>query len=666
MREKLKILKQHLKLIKVKSPRVKFIKLIHLVIAIVLIIRISLIHHVYSAEYVAYMNKEDEILQIKKAQTRGSIYDRNGKALVSNVPVLSIVYRYDAKRSADQMYDTAFILAEMIEVNTSKLGVSDRKDMYQKLNTNVEWVDITEEDLESLTVHELSTQVIFKKMSEAYHGGENTVKFDADEVEVALVIENIDKLSGIDVVSQAKREYPDDLGQFDIVGRVSKGDADFPAEDFSKYINAGYSVNDRIGLSSIERQYEDLLRGYKSIHEVRPTGESTELHGGVQGVDLVLTIDTELTDRIDEILERRMINAKHNRTGARYLREGYVVLVNPNTGEILSLNGKILDDEGKFTDHSLGTMHNSYTMGSVVKGATLLTGYEYGVTNFGDVVDDKPMVFFDGTEKASWSTLGLVSDIGAIQLSSNVYFMQQAIKMGGGYYIPESDVSVDLDVIYDYRNSFAQYGLGVPTGIDLPGEQVGMRNQDKSIAKLLDFVIGQSDTYTTLQLAGYVATIANGGNRYALQLLKEASINVYDNERLLIYNFEPDLLNQIDLPKEAFDRVQEGFRQVLQTYGGTGYPIFKGSRYSPAGKTGTAEEFARDEDGKIMLGWADQLIAVNHMTFVGYAPHNNPEIALAVVFPQAELTDEKNPIALEVANEVINEYFKLQRARALG
>ena len=658
---KLKQLKQQLKLIKIKSPRIKFIKLIHLIIIGTLITRITLIHHVYSADYIAYMNKESETLLVKKAQTRGSIYDRYGRELVTNVPVLSVVYRYDARRTIDQMYDTAFVLAEMIDVNIKKLGVSDRKDMYQKLNTDVERVDITEGDLESLTDLELRTQFIFNKMSEAYYGGENTVKFNADDEEIARVVENIDKLDGIDVVTQATREYPDDLGQLDIVGHVSKGDADFPAEDFNKYMDAGYSVNDRIGLSSIERQYEDLLRGHKSLHEISPTGEANLVHEGMQGVDLMLTIDTELTNRIDDILEQHMKNAKDKRSGAKHLREGYVVVVNPNTGEILSLNGKILDDEGEFTDHPFGTLYNAYTMGSVVKGATLLTGYEHGTTNFGDTVDDKPMIFADGSEKASWSTLGIVNDIAAIRLSSNVYFMQQAIKMGGGYYIPESDVSVDLDTIYTYRDAFAQYGLGVRTGIDLPGEQVGMRNQDISIAKLLDFVIGQSDTYTTLQLAGYVATIANGGNRYALQLLKEASISVGDDEKLLIYSFEPDLLNQIDLPKEAFNRVQDGFRQALQTYGGTGYPIFKNSRYSPAGKTGTAEEFVRDADGKLMLNMFNQLLEVNHLTFVGYAPHKKPEIALAVVFPQSELAQEKNPIALEVANEVINAYFKIQQ-----
>ena len=661
MKEKLKLFRQQLKLIKIKSPRVKFIKLIHFIVIGVLVARITLIHHVYSADYVAYMNKEADTFYVKKAQTRGSIFDRYGRELVTNVPVSSIVYRYDAKRTVDQMYDTAFVLAGMIDVNFKKLGVSDRKEMFQQLNSDVDWVDITEEDLAGLTDLELGAQVIFNKMSEAFYGGENTVKFDAEEEEVARVVENIELLDGIDVVAQAAREYPDDVGNLDLVGHVSKGDSNFPAEDFNKYMEAGYSVNDRIGLSGIERQYEDLLRGHKSLHEISPTGEATLIHEGIQGVDLMLTIDTELTNRVDEILETRMQKAKTNRSGARYLREGYVVIVNPNTGEILSLNGKVLDDDGEFTDHPLGTLFNSYTMGSVVKGATLLTGYEHGVTNFGDTVDDRPMIFADGSKKGSWSKLGIVNDIGALRLSSNVFFMQQAIKMGGGVYFPEGDINVDLDVINEYRTSFSQFGLGSQTGIDLPSEQIGMRNQDKSIAKLLDFVIGQSDTYTPLQLAGYIATIANGGNRYSLQLLRQASINVADEEELLIYSFAPDLLNKIDLPKEAFDRVQEGFRQVLQASDGTGYPVFKNSRYSPAGKTGTAEEFVRDEEGKILLNLYNSIIDVNNMTFVGYAPHKNPEIALAVVFPQAELPKEKNPIALEVANEVINAYFELQK-----
>jgi len=664
MKKNFKRLQEKYPFLTITNPRIKFVKLVTLILATVLLIRITFIHHVYAEQYAAVLEKKDETTFIKKARTRGSIYDRQGKELVSNTPVPAIVYRYDEKRSVEELYDTAFTLAKLIDVDISKMSNNTRKDLYQQLNPTVDWVDIKEEDLKQLTDEQMRAQVIFVKMTEAYYGGENTLKFDASDEEVARILDRINGLPGVDVLIQARRNYPDDLGHYDIVGRVSSGDSSLLRDDFSTYLDAGYAINDPIGLSSIEFQYENLLRGQKEHYEVTTNGEMKEVASGIQGMDLTLTIDTELTDAIDNILEKHITSVKSSRNGARYLREGYVVIVCPNTGEILSLNGKILNEDGKFTDHPLGTMHNAFTVGSVVKGATLLTGYEHGATNFGDVIEDKPMIFADGSKKASWAPLGFVNDISALRSSSNVYFMQQAIRLGGDVYRPEANLNIDPNTLALHRTAFAQYGLGSYTGIDLPGEQIGLRNQDQSIAKLLDFTIGQSDTYTTLQLAQYVSTIANGGSRYALRLLKEASINLNETDRQLIHAPSPQLINQINLPEVALERVQEGFRQVLQAPEGTGYSYFRNSAYSPAGKTGTAEEFVRDEKGFLMYDWRGSLIEVNHITFVGYAPHNKPEIAIAVIFPQAELPKERNPIALEVANEIINTYFELQKSRA--
>jgi len=664
MKKKFKQLQDRYPLLNITNPRIKFVKLITLILASILLIRITLIHHVYADQYVAFLEKKEKRVLIKKAQTRGSIYDRFGKELVSNSPVPAIIYRYDEKKSVAELYDIAFTLAELIDIDTSKISTAILKDLYQHLNPTIDWTDIQGEDLEQLTDLQRRAQLIFIKMTEAYYGGENTLKFDADDEEIARVIERINYLPGVDVITQAKRHYPDDLGHYDIVGRVSKGDSNFLRDDFSTYLDAGYTINDPIGLSSIEFQYEALLRGHKAYYEVLANGDMIELSDGIRGVDLTLTIDTELTDAIDDILEKHIARVKVSRPGAKYLREGYVVITCPNTGEILSLNGKILNEDGTFTDHPLGAMHNAFTMGSVVKGATLLTGYEYGATNFGDAIQDEPMIFADGSKKASWAPLGIVNDISALRSSSNVYFMQQAIRIGGDTYHPKTNLNIDPNTLAQHRIAFSQYGLGNYTGIDLPNEQIGLRNQDSSIAKLLDFTIGQSDTYTTLQLAQYVSTIANGGNRYALRLLKEASIHVSEADRQLIYTSQPHLLNQIDLPEVAFERVQEGFRQVLQTYEGTGYEHFKNSQYSPAGKTGTAEEFVRDEEGLLTYDWQGMLIEANHMTFVGYAPHDNPEVAIAVVFPQAELPDARNPISLEVANEIIDTYFNLQKKRS--
>ena len=603
------------------------------------------------------MHKEAEKSLVKKAQTRGAIYDRNGVKLVTNTPVFSVVYRYDARKSSEQMYKTAEILATILDVRIDKLSTSNLKTIYQRQNPKLDWADIQEAQIAQLSVNDKRAFVLFNKMTEAYYGGENTLKFAITDQEVARVVEHIDQLDGVEVVTQSQREYPKDAGYHDIVGRVSKGDANFPAEDFSRYMAAGYSVNDQVGLSSIERQYEDYLRGSKVLQEISHTGETTEIFSGISGSDLTLTIDTKFSDSVDLIVERHMKKARSNRPAARYLNEAYVVVVDPNNGEVLSLNGKIIDDDGKFIDNPLGTMHNSFTMGSVVKGATLLAGYHHGVTRYGDTIIDEPMIFADKSEKASWSKLGRVNDITALKSSSNVYFMQQAIRMGGDHYFPRKNLRLNPDTVNIYRDFFSTMGLGTQTGIDLPSEQTGLKNPDQSVAKLLDFVIGQSDTYTTLQLAGYVATIANGGNRYALQLLKEAAVTIDTDEKILLYSAEPNLLNRVDLPAEALNRVQEGFRQVLQTHGGTGYSHFRNSRYAPAGKTGTAEEFARDGNGHFIYTANGNLIGVNHMTFVGFAPFDNPEIALAVVFPQAELPSGKNPIALEVAKDVIDAYF---------
>lgn len=662
MLKKIKNLKFKLSLIEIKSIRIKVIKFVTFLLALTLITRIYLIHHTYSLDYGAYMKKTEVKSVIKKSQIRGLIYDRFGVALVSNTPVDSIVYRYDEKKTVDDLYHMAFTLSELISVDIDKLSKNNQLAMYVRLNPSVEIETVTAEQLQSLTGQQRQAQVIFDKMAEAYYGGENTIKYEANTEEIAAVVEKLQQLPGIEVITQAKRVYADDQSQVDIVGRVSKGDAHFFDADFNKLMAAGYAINDQRGLSSIEQYYEPLLRGHKGTSMIDGQ-EVTLLSNGLQGADLTLTIDTELSKKVDEILEVHMGAAKRNRRGAQYLQEGYVVVVNPSTGEILSLNGKMLSDEGAFIDHALGTMHNAFTVGSVVKGATLLTGYEYGVTNFGDYLKDEPMIFADGTKKASWAPLGMINDVEALRYSSNVYFMQQAIRMGGDYYVPKANLNIDLSTLTDHRLAFAQYGLGDYTGIDLFGEQIGLRNQDTSIAKLLDFVIGQSDTYTTLQLAQYISTIATGGNRYGLTLLKDATIQTEENARQILYTTQPYLMNQIDLPTEAFWRVQEGFRQVLQHPEGTGYSVFKHSLYSPAGKTGTAEEFVRNSAGELMRDWRGELIKVNHITFVGYAPYHDPKVAIAVVFPQAELPKEKNPIALEVANEIINAYFSLEQKR---
>ena len=648
----------------IRNVRIKLLKSFYVLLILTIFIRLGYIHFIHQPDYKFHLEKTIKT-NLKKSQSRGEIFDRHGNPLAINNPVQSIVYYYDPHRSIDGMYQIANKLAKQLDVDVKKLTTQDQVDLYRRLYDLSDDDVVDEANLRLLTLLDKKEQVIFNRMAESiYGGGVSTIKFDATEQEVAYVSEHLDILSGVNVETLSERMYPSPLGAFDLLGAISKNGAGFPDGDALRYLARGYNINDRIGLASIEKYYEDYLHGAKANY-VQENGQKAHiLNEGLQGFDLTLTIDANLTQAIDDLLRTKMMNAKRNNAGAKYLNEGYVVVTNPKNGEILSLNGMIFDENNDLVSHPLGTLLNSFTMGSVVKGATLMTGYQEGVTKFGDGITDAPMIFADGSKKASWSELGYVNDIGAIRSSSNVYFMQQSIRLGGDVYRPRKSLNVNMDAINTYRMSFEKFGLGSPTGIDLAGEQTGMKDPERNIAKLLDFSIGQSDTYTPIQLAQYVSTIANGGNRYALQLLKQASLKVDDEFHQLIYENEPYIMNQIDVDPVAFDRIQEGFRQVLQSSNGTGRYYFQNANYNPAGKTGTAEEFARGKDGKILYTRGGNIQPVHHLTFVGYAPADDPEIAISVVFPQAEMPKQNNPIALEVASEVFKLYFDLQKKAA--
>ena len=656
---------------KKQSFRIIVLKLLCVFLLATLATRLFLIQNVHSQTFVAYVQKSEKA-HFKKRMTRGQILDRHQEPLVTNKQVTSITYQYNATSCIEDMYETAEKLTHLIEIDTSKLTKRDLQDLYIRLNDRktLKPQDVSKAQIESIPVHQVKIQGIFNKMNRGEDGQINTIKFEATQSEIALITENLDRLPGVDITSTWTRAYPNDLGKPSLFGSVSNEDSGLPIDDYLKYLAYGYEGNDRVGINNIEKYHEALLSGKKSSHLLQ-NGMLEEIYKGQPGFDITLTIDSQLQKRVDDILASHMTNAKAKRPGAKYLREGYVVIMNPHTGEILSMNGKILDDDGKIYDNALGTFQSSFTVGSVVKGATLLAGYQSGKTKFGQVRTDAPMIFSDGSKKASWGNFGPVSDLDALAMSSNTYFLQQTIQMGGDTYKSRKNLKVNVDLIDDMRTFYAKFGLGTYTGIDLDHESIGLRDRERSIAKLLDFVIGQSDTYTTMQLAQYVSTIVTDGKRYKPTLLKSIQFpiegigedNVLTDVEKILYTHRPTLLNQIDLDKEAFSRVKEGFRQGAQYPRGTGFEEFVNSKYNPATKTGTAEEFARDKEGKLMYDKKNEFIKVHNMTAVSFAPFHAPEIAIATVFPQSELPKTKNRIATEVANAVIDSYFELQQER---
>ena len=158
-----------------------------------------------------------------------------------------------------------------------------------------------------------------------------------------------------------------------------------------------------------------------------------------------------------------------------------------------------------------------------------LTGFQTGVISPGTTFYDSPMKIGRQSFK-SWKPLGSMNDVTALKFSSNIYMFQTAIKVGNGRYIPGGSLKIDTDNAFNtFRQTFGQFGLGVRTGIDLPNESVGFKGTWTVPGQILFQSIGQFDTYTTMQLAQYISTIANGGSRMEPHMVKEIREPQLDN-----------------------------------------------------------------------------------------------------------------------------------------
>lgn len=660
---------------------------------VIIAFRLYAVQVKYSGEYQAYVDKTSTVA-LQRNVPRGVIYDRNMSVLVDNEAVNTITYQRYADVSEEEMREVADKLANLIEVDFSKLTSRDLKDLYletfaeeaENLYTEEELKEyddktlyqlqlsrITDEMLANLTDHDKEAHAIFINMKKGTNQTSNIVKKGATEEEVAVVSEHLESMPGVNTEVDWDRTYPSVAQWHPIYGRVSSYEQGLPAVLLNYYKAHDYQSNDRVGLSQLELYYEPLLGGYKSQYLLTNDDDTStydEIYEGQRGYELVLTIDADLQAAVNEIVKDELLNAKKNSSTTQYLREAYIVMTNPNTGEILAMTGNIIewDDEAQdyvIYDNSLGTFQNSFTVGSVVKGATLLTGFKYGVTTPGQVVNDSKMYFKGGLEKGSWQTLGAVNDLTALQKSSNVYFFDQTIRFGGSSYSPYMALNLDLDVFDKYRSTFNQFGLGVATGIDLPNESTGLVEAQRTSGKLLDFAIGQADLYTPMQLVQYVSTIATSGKRFAPTLVKEVYLPSNDDVsgKQLVKGFEPNLLNVVEIDQQYFDRVHQGFIMALQQSGGTGYSTFYKATYNPAGKTGTAQEYARDAEGRYIKDANGDFIDVHSRTLIAYAPADKPEIAISVVVPQCELPSQSHPISLQIGERAMQAYFDLKKER---
>lgn len=661
-----------------------------------LIFRLGIVQIVQGEDYQRKIERTEDVT-VNTSVPRGKIYDRYGQVVVDNMPQNAITYTRASNADAEEMMETAEKLAQLIEKETDQVTERDKKDFWLSKHpkkaeakiTDAEWAAyeedklteekiydmqldrITENDLKELTAPELEVLAIYREFTAGYAQTPQIVKNEnVTDVEYAVVSENLSSLPGVNTTTDWERSYAYDGTLKTVLGNISSSKEGLPKEMADFYLARGYSRNDRVGKSYLEYEYEDVLRGQKTkMKNVTDKSgnilDSEIITEGQRGKDLVLTIDMDLQTAVEQIIEEELRKSK---SGYHPLLDrAFVTMMDPNTGEVLAMAGKkyeVVDGKAEIYDFALGNMTTSYAMGSAVKGATVLTGYMTGVNKPGEYIVDEPLRIAGTPTKSSWfnrSGAFGISDTYALMRSSNVYMFKTAMEIAGAPYIPNGGFDISDEAFTIMRKYFGQFGLGVKTGIDLPNEQAGYKGFIDRPGKILDFSIGQFDTYTPLQLAQYVSTIANGGYRMQPHIVKEIREPVSSANTIgpIAEEIEPHVLNTLKLEPGWIEQVQEGFRLVAQASEGTATKYFGDAPYKMAAKTGTAEgvyDGPLKKKGEPQMTW--------NVTLVGYAPYDNPEVAMAVVVPWAYEGSSSIPINHDIGRRAMDKYFELKKERA--
>ena len=476
------------------EKRYAFITIFVLILFSIIVVRLFQLQILNEEEYNEKLVMATEKNVESTSSPRGRIYDRNYKLLVDNEAIKTIYYKKQNGITTKEEIELAYTVSNLISIDYSKLTESMLKEFWyvnneeaaKKKITDEEWQQkserkLTSEDIEKLimeriTEEELSVYTdsdkeaayLYYLMNKGYSYAEKVIKnVDVTEEEYAIISENIDTLKGFNTKLDWDRIYLYGDTFKSILGTVSSNSQGIPAELASYYLEHGYSLDDRVGISYLEYQYENYLKGTKATYKVLSDNTYELVSEGTRGNDIVLTIDIDLQKYLEEMLASEVLNAK-SEPNTDYYDRSFAIVSDPNTGEILAMAGKQVktnDDGSRYViDYTPGVVTLPVTPGSVVKGASMLVGYKYGAIDIGTVQLDECIKIKDTPEKCSWRTMGYIDDIYALQYSSNVYQYKIAISVGGGNYVYNEALSIDESAFKKYRDMYAQFGLGVKTG----------------------------------------------------------------------------------------------------------------------------------------------------------------------------------------------------------
>lgn len=648
---------------------------------IILLIQLFNLQIIHGAEYRETSNSRLTRETVVKA-ARGSIKDRTGVELV----------RTDTGYSAE-IYSTKVTDAELnLAIEKFIEILESNKDKYiDNLPIKVDPFEFTEKDEESQKEwkkennldENYSAEQVFYALKEKYEISEDdvntarkimairyeisskgysstrsvTIAKDISNTSAVQIREQNAKLAGINVVTEPTVAYTSGNLASHILGYVGAINEDEYSTRKDTYRN-----DDIIGKDGIQKVFEEYLKGTDGVKQVDMTvdGAITSEYiseEAVAGSDVVLTIDANLQKVAEKALEKNIKDIADGKYGeGNDADAGAVVVMNVNTGEILAMasypdyNPEKYSEEydpddktGKYVNRAIGAEKApGSTFKMVVASAALDTGEITTKTRINDTG-----VYPYGDGQACWYYRSYGVGHGYLNLT-------QAIKYSCNYFFYDLGYRMGIDTIADYAG---RYGLGKRTGVELIGEEDGIvasREFANSIgyttwypADTLSAAIGQSfNQFTPIQMARYISMVANGGKNVDVSIIKsiinpdgtEVSKEEIENFVKETVGTENELKEDLHISEENLDAIREGMKGVTSEPGGTAYSTFADFDIDIAGKTGSAQTGVEGEAD----GW-----------FVGFAPYDEPEIAVVVMVEKAG----SGGYTAVVAKEIMEEYF---------
>lgn len=660
------------------------------VVGIILIAKLFSLQIVHGAEY-----REESNTRLTRESTieaaRGSILDKSGTELVTSKMEFSLEM-YKSKVDNDTLntailnmiqvlekYECSYSDTFPIQIEPFEFTISDETLIKWKKSNNLD-EDISAEQAfykfrDKYGIQNANVQEVRKIIAIRYLISQKgysstravTISEDIPREAVAEFSESSEKFAGINIVVKPVREYTSGNLASHILGYAGK----ISSEEYESRKNY-YSSNDIIGKTGIEYVFEEYLKGKNGIKQIDMAVDGTTTaeyiaEEAIAGSDVVLTIDANLQKIAENALSDNIQKISSGGFGKAYdAKAGAVVVMNVNSGEVLAMasypdynpadfvGGISTEAWNNYTNNEAKPLvnkaiQNSYSPGSTFKMVTAIAGLESGVINLNTKINDTGIYTkYKDYQPKCWYYSdyhighGYLDVSGAIEKSCNYFFYETADRMG-----------------IDNLVRFAKYfGLGSKTGIELQSETSGVLASKETRPQLhpnepywspgntLQAAIGQSDNeFSPLQMARYISMLANGGHKVNVSIVKtirnadgsevsKEEINQFVNKKL---GLEGDNTENIEINQSYLNAVLEGMKSVTSDTGGTAYVRFKDFNISVGGKTGSAEA----PNNQV------------HAWFVGFAPFENPEIAIVVM---VENGGHGNYTA-EVVRDIMAEYF---------